>query len=76
MPNRAKQFVDWLEKWLSMAWENKPKWLSVFYYVYARDTEARDENNPDWPIQISRSIFASKFDEYTIKQDIDQFFNS
>lgn len=71
--NRARQFVDWMYKWMELAFNNKPKDLAIFVYIYARDIKNRNEENPDWFISTDKMQSCSKFDEYRIKQDIQTF---
>lgn len=71
--DRAKQFIDNFEKTLNIIWENKPKDMPVMVYVYARDPNARDEDNPDGTIYINKLSRTRKYDDYYIKQDIQEF---
>lgn len=71
--DRAKQFIDNFEKTMDIIWENKPKDMPVMIYVYARDPNIRDEDNPDGSICINKLSWTKKYDDYYIKQDIQQF---
>lgn len=71
--DRAKIFVDQFSKTLDVIRENKPKDMPVMIYVYARDPNIRNEDNPDGTIYINKLSRTRKYDDYYIKQDIQDF---
>ena len=73
MENRATKFTDNFHNALDMFRQNKPKDLAVFVYIYARDPNTRDDNNPDWVIAIEKMCNTKKYDDYYIRHDIDEF---
>jgi hypothetical protein len=70
---RAEDFVKSFKKWTELLWNNKPKNMAIFVYIYARDIDARTETDPDWEIRTDKLASRSKFDDYRIRQDIDDF---
>lgn len=71
--DRAKKFVEQFTKTLDVIWENKPKDMPVMIYVYARDPNVRDKDNPDGAIYTNKLSRTRKYDDWHIKQDIQDF---
>ena len=47
-----------------------------FVYIYARDPNTRDPDNPDGYISIDKLCNTKKYDDRYIKQDIQDFLSS
>lgn len=71
---RANDFVDKVYKWINTLWDNKPKDMSFFVYIYVRDINAKSEKRPDGEIRCVKMAMDTKYDEYRIRQDMDEFF--
>ena len=74
--DRASAFTDNFKKAIDLMRENKPKDMPIFVYIYARDPLIRDDDNIDWTISIYKACATKKYNDYYIKQDINEFLSS
>ncbi len=70
MENNAENFVNNFKKWVDMIVENQPKWLCYWIFIYARDTNVRTENQPDWVISFQSVLRLNNYDKVTFKDMI------
>ena len=69
---RDEQFVWNFMKSVDILWENKPKDMSIWVFIYARDISNKTKQQPDWTISFHSARILTKYDKMWIRQSIEE----
>lgn len=72
--DKATQFVDSFKKVSDMLSDNKSKWVSYAVIVYARDTNTKTDEFPDWVVKTHIFQTTTPYDRKSIRQFVDETF--
>jgi len=65
--SKAEDFVDKFEKASNVLAENAPEWLKYCVIIYARDTDVKTKDFPDWDIWFKIIDKTNHYDRQSIR---------
>lgn len=76
MVDRAEQFVDQFTKVIEMIKQKAPTDIAFGIFVYARDSQTRNDQYPDGVIHVNQLSRGGLFDKYSMIQMVKDHFKS